>query len=196
MSPGHFRLPGHSGTDFKHRKAFERGKELQQQKIPSRSASSTPPKVPYQSAYSGSVKLQWVLQTIAVLITFGALLCISYVLISNYYAAPPFTASSWELEHSRLKKENQRAYEMLVDRGDTFLASGELERAHGAFAQALQIDQYGKNARRGLTKTLALRCQTEGTHCAAANENLDFLLKMQYATEAELDYFVPTVTAP
>ena len=97
MLPGHSKIPEHSGTDFKHRKAFSKARELLQKKIPNRSPSSTSPKVPYRSAYAGSGKLPWILQFIGALMALGVIISLGYVLISDYYADPPFTSSNFEL---------------------------------------------------------------------------------------------------
>ena len=139
MLPGHSKIPEHSGTDFKHRKAFSKARELLQKKIPKRSPSSTSPTAPNRSAYAGSGKLP-------------------------------------------------------VDTGNGYLAHGEPAQAHLEFAQALRIDEYGKDARVGLTKALILRCRTEGKYCEVADDNLAYVLKMKYAVADDFDFFLATVT--
>ncbi|MEL7248968.1 MAG: hypothetical protein AAFO03_11135 [Bacteroidota bacterium] len=194
MLPGHSKIPEHSGTDFKHRKAFSKARELLQKKIPKRSPSSTSPKAPYRSAYAGSGKLPWVLQFIGALVALGAIITLGYVLISNYYADPPFAATSFELKQQQIKAEKERAYQIMVDTGNGYLAHGEPAQAHLEFAQALRIDEYGKDARVGLTKALILRCRTEGKYCEVADDNLAYVLKMKYAVADDFDFFLATVT--
>lgn len=57
MGPqGHFKIPGHSGTDFKHRKAFEKPKEYLKKRILSKNIYSGISSIKYNYNEGGHSK--------------------------------------------------------------------------------------------------------------------------------------------
>jgi len=62
-----------------------------------------------------------------------------------------------------------------------------LNTAQWEFFRAISIDEYGKGARVGLTRTLIAQCEGYQKECDKIKENLDFLRDMKYLSNSEIE---------
>ena len=77
------------------------------------------------------------------------------------------------------------AYKVLLQSGNDYLYSKQLDEAQAEYLRALQVDEYGKFARIGLTKVLAKKCELFGVYCEEAQDHLHFIKEMHFLTEGK-----------
>jgi len=195
--PGHFKITGHSGTEFKHRKAFSKIKSYKESGNHKKNKSDSgefilPIKasVPtdYQHAYRQDRKMRLYFKLPVFLIT---LTLISLVLLKN---CGKYESSVESRNHQALmdytieqKDANAESYIFFLNSGYYHLNRNELNTAQWEFTRALYIDEYGKEARIGLTRTLIAQCKEYQKECDNIQVNLDFLHNMKYLPIAEIE---------
>ncbi|MEM9261115.1 MAG: hypothetical protein AAGA62_15845, partial [Bacteroidota bacterium] len=152
MSPCQFKIPGHSGTDQKHKRVFANWKK---------SASGQPTERningkrsgKYQRAHAQSPFEKRVFTVISVPVVLAALFCFVWM----------FTSAKTGLENAldktkvtakKVHTEKEKAYFFYTRIAERQLAARDYEEARINFSQALKFGPYGRNARIGLAKTL------------------------------------------
>ena len=180
MLPGHFKIPGHSGTDFKHKKAFSRQKDYYRKKLKEKSKYNSLDKVnTYKVEFKPTEKKNLVLETvkyIGITITFIGLFWIGSKLFESYKISAKQSIEYHQESKNRTKNE---AYNVLTKTGLDYFNSGELDMAQEEFILALKINQNGLDARIGLTKVLQAKCIALNKFCVEFEENLEYLQKTQ-----------------
>lgn len=88
---------------------------------------------------------------------------------------------------SKQQKEMEEAYNFLADSGNKYLKANLIDKAQTEFTYALNIHKNGRKARIGLAKVLIKRCNLYGSLCSEAEENINFLIEMEYASEKEIE---------
>jgi hypothetical protein len=183
MFPCQFRIPGHSGADFKHRKPFIKIKEhLNKRKraasVYKKSFSSSSLKTAKSKFSKNDVShklLKWISAAILVV------LCLSIFFLAENVARSVITdlgtdrrKSTDFVDHQKIKAFNN-AYFVLTTTGNAYLEGNMLDEAQTEFARALKINKRGKLAILGMTKTLMKKCAQEGKYCEEANEYLEYV---------------------
>lgn len=192
--PGHFKIPGHSGTDFKHRKAFSKVKAYQKTRKSVRkhiaSSKFGDPGIvsQLQEARTSKANTFATYLSIGSKLFFALALLTTFVLGMNWVLNRPISISP-EPENLAFKKELRDAYHVLVTTGNNFLLGGSLDEAQSEFVRAIKIDEYGELARIGLTKVLAKKCELYNEFCEEAVQQKDFLKEMGYLSEEEQHEF-------
>lgn len=189
-SPGHFRIPGHSGTDVKHKKAFTRIKEYYRNRT-STSLSSKSARTGHaenhktRSRYKGKRVQNLIVRSLQIslflLVVVGGVLIVKNLHLRSSVGVGPIL--------DRLEKKNkaevQTAYKLWVKEANDHLKANELAYAQRDYIRAIRIYKYGKAGRIGLTEVLMRRCHSEGVYCEEAEEHLTFVREMNYLSETE-----------
>ncbi len=194
--PGHFKITGHSGTEFKHRKAFEKIKAYKEQAKHAKNAfnedsfklpitSSVPTN--YQEAYKQERRIKLFFKLPIFII---AIIVISFVSVnfSNHYV-DALNARNYQKQLSyRTEKEIKKLenFTFFYNSGNYHLQKNELNAAQLEFTQVLYLDKYNIDARIGLTETLVARCQQYHELCDEAQIQLDFLDDMDFLTKSRI----------
>ncbi len=195
--PGHFKIAGHSGTSFKHRKAFEKIKSYQEQsknektsfdegtyKLPIKSSVQTN----YQEANKQDRRMRLFFKLPVFLIS---VIVFSFVFVksSKYYKNMLNARNQQEIIGFKTVQEtgNLEDYIFFVNSGYYHLRRKQTSTAQSEFIRALSIDKYGKDARIGLTKTLIERCKDYHEGCEEIQANLNFIRGMKYLPEEKIN---------
>ena len=187
MGFGGSKIVGHSGTSFKHRKAFTKIKKFN--KLTELSYENAPelndqeqvrkPMISRNLSKKGRVREYVVL---AVIIIISLFLFLHFIDILNSKSTNYLGASlERHTEHrARLDLEN---YNHFIDVGYDNLRRNNLDNAQLYFVKALEIDTKGKEAREGVTQVLHQQCELKKKFCVEYEENLAYLVAMKYDTE-------------
>lgn len=188
MFPGSFRISGHSGTDFKHRKAFKKTKELQDKR--KRTSS-----VVIKSNFNYKISENLLHNSYEKLIKVGLFLLISVFVMQfkermifdplGEYGAHGFTEKATIKEQNK-RIINEQAYHVLTTTGNDYLYWNRLDEAQDEFARALKIDKNGYKANLGMTKTLMKKCKQRGEYCDEAKDYLDYMKTSNQYIDNEL----------
>ena len=154
------KISGHSGSEFKHRKAFS------QRRTSENSASKTEvfalpiidaQPTDYQKIYDQDRKLRLFFKLPLFLI---ALIVIGYVTIGSSSAnKAALNAENNEQFNTVKETEIIQDYDFYINSGYYYLGKNKLNTAQREFTRALGIDEYNIDARIGLTKTMIERCK-------------------------------------
>lgn len=194
--PGHFKITGHSGTEFKHRKAFEKIKSYQEQSKHAKNAfnedsfklpitSSVPTN--YQEAYKQERRIKLFFK-LPVFIVSVILIGFVFIKSSNHYK-DALNARNYQQKialETIMEAVHREDYLFLVNSGYYYFRRKKLSTAQWEFTRALSIDEYGKDARIGLTRTLIERCKAYHEGCEEIQTNLDFIRGMKYLPEEKI----------
>lgn len=195
--PGHFKISGHSGTEFKHRKAFEKIKAYRKQSNETKNHSGkTALKLPIKSSIP--IDYQYAYQKNRNLKLFFKLpiFLVSILSIGFFIANIPkdlgniYLPKDQELIDAKAKKEAIRLENLtyFYNSGYYHLKRNELEEAHRDFVEVLLKDEYNVDARVGLAETLIARCKQDCVLCEEVHLQLDFIDKMDYLDSWSLRY--------
>jgi len=189
------KISGHTGTEHKHRKAFSKIKSYQQSQNRSNYSKSGDFILPikssvptnYQQAYQQDRKFKLFFKLPVFLIT---IIVIGFVFVkssSHYKDALNARNYHQKQDLEAIKMQVQRDdYLFLVHSGYYYYRRKQLSTAQSEFIRALSIDEYGKDARIGLTKTLIERCIAYHEGCEEIQPNLDFIRGMKYLPELKI----------
>lgn len=191
--PGHFKITGHSGTEFKHRKAFDKIKTYRRQSDKKDSTNESSDFIPpilssapidYQQKYVRDRKMR-ILFKLPLLMISVILLGIVVVKSTNYYK----DSLNNKYHQSLIDFTSYKTSKALKNRtffnnsGYYHLRIGDLYTAQQEFTRALHKDEYDIDARIGLTETLIERCIRNNEVCKEALTNIAFLDDMDYLTK-------------
>ena len=195
--PGHFKISGHSGTEFKHRKAFSKIKSYKESSNSKNKQSESgeyilPIKatVPtdYQHAYRQDRNMRLFFKLPVFLIT---LILVSFVVVKTsggHEMVVEYSIQAPCLDLTPQEKEEcLEAYLLFVNSGYYHLNNGELNTAQWEFTRAIYIYEYGKGARIGLTRTLIAQCKDHQKECDNIQVNLEFIRSMKYLPITEIE---------
>ena len=197
--PGHFNIPGHSGTDFKHRKAFAKIKDYNRKR-----SSIDLPKIEtekdFKTSPQFSKKYQLTFAEKAIKFGFKLPLFLCFIIISfwvfnnftnHYFSVINNSDKAYQTTVKEYKaKEKRENYDLFIRSGKSHLKANQLNFAQAEFIRALTIYKYAKEARVGLTLTLVEKCNSRKEFCQEAQDHILFLKKMKYLTEGELNALI------
>jgi len=179
--PGHFRIPGHSGTDQKHKKAFTKWRKWQREdaftyeggrKESQRTGQYESEHVMPSSAKKWLLRLGLPIATIA-LISSGWLI---------FQAGDGMMSAFDQIETITLAPENDterlQAYKYYRGLANQALEEGNYEAGRVNYTHALNMAPYSKSARLGLTIVLEHYCEKDQIYCEEAAEQRNFMNKM------------------
>lgn len=185
--PGQFRIPGHSGTDKKHKKAFTKWRKWQREDaLTYENGSRTSARTGrYESEYSIPTYIKKWFLIVGIPIIFLAVGSLSYLvfnagdgLISSYKKAEVVIDSP----HNDVERLNAFLfYDKLANR---WLEKGDYEEALANFNQALKMAPYSKRARLGLIKVLEHYCEYGESYCVEAAEQRAFVDGMGWRSDS------------
>ncbi len=190
--PGHSKIAGHSGTEFKHRKAFSKIKHYHQQSSVKNNVPGTeefllpiPATVPtnYLQAYQKERSIKLLINLPVFLI---AISLVGYLLINFSNECEKSFVQNYERGLSNLEKNKEekirriKNFTYFYNSGNYHLQKNELLKAQKKFTRALALDEYNIDARIGLTETLIAQCQQYHLFCKEAQIQLDFLDDTDY----------------
>ncbi len=186
------KISGHSGTSFKHRKAFVKIKEYyNKNKKVSRNKSNEKE----ISEKEGGCQREYKVKKFDKVINLGFKLplfivfTIALIIVGKNYTRALSKSflenrSNAQIERALNDKiESENAYRVLTRTGFDYLRYEQLNEAQSEFTRALKINSYGKEARIGLTKVLEKKCNLYGEFCKEAELNLEYLKQMNYLEE-------------
>lgn len=181
------KIPGHSGTSFKHRKAFTKIKkfneltELSYESAPELSDPQvTVSKVINRTDSKKGIVIEHAILIATVIVSFSLLLYFFDVLDNSSKEYLGTSLEMYNERNTRLDKENYNHY---IDVGFDNLRRENLDNAQLYFVKALEIDTKGKEARIGVTQVLHQQCESKNQFCSEYEENLAYLTAMKYNTE-------------
>jgi len=184
------KITGHSGTEFKHRKAFASFKQVS--KNPSYKNIDAPNNAQFEKRdYSYKVnKLEQLIKIGFLLPLFlGTLFFAIYLFFDpkiGWFEPLYFNNAAYlENKESEEKRLNREAYAVLVKSGYEYLESNNLDQAHWEFYRALKMYSHAKGANLGMTKTLAIKCQTKGVYCKEAKDYYESVIRINSVSKKE-----------
>ena len=183
MSFGNGKISGHSGTEFKHRKAFTGIKAHRKRWQSSVNKEQPSDTVSWKEVNMERTAKKWEDAQRALLFLIPILIIANFLvwkyddkfgqMINEQYAArQDYVAQQKAL---RVMSENDAAYDLLTRSGKLFLKSGSLDYAQKEFIGALKLYPYGKEANIGLTKVLVKKCELCQMYCEEAEQYLAFI---------------------
>ncbi len=191
-SPGHIKIPGRFGKEFKPRRAFTEMNEYYRKKISTRptgkkAGANRRPEHKRRDIFGKDLLEDVLVKAIGLFLAFLLVVLIITIVKTQPVLFVPAAERMLPKIEERSKAEKDNAYEMYVQSGKNYIRGGYLDRAQVEFTNALSIYIYGQSARIGLTQVLLKKCQTTGTLCEEAEEHLIFLREMKYISETELN---------
>jgi len=178
------RIPGHSGTDFKHRKAFVGIKTYTQK---SRFFKNYYPEKLQSDPLPFEKRLQekWLQKAIrfstfflilsAILFLFGMY---SFTLMQNVVRS----IESIHLQEAALKK----AQNTTIICGYEYLSENQLELAIEEFSEVISMNEKHRAARVGLAEALVKLCNSNEDYCELAALNTKYVYDHKYAKVREI----------
>ena len=189
MFPCHFKIPGHSGTDFKHRKAFRKlNKRLKKLKRTNASlrkpaSNSTNKKILSFTKTGVNLPIKWLVALLQVTM-FGLVFLLVLEVGRSFSDNLIASEQNSKGYHTELLNTT---YENVMIRADDYLEKGELDAAREQYFRALRIKQYAFGANLGMTKTLLKKCKRSGQYCGEAKAYFNFMIKNTNLTDIELN---------
>ncbi len=171
------KIPGHSGTDFKHRKAFGGTKAFYKKwqiynkhKLARSSQSFEEIRRARQHQKNVEIKSLLYLMAIIVSLTIVALWC-----FENYY--PVYVVKSSEYRYNRYEQlyfdkkmeEKENEYHSLVKSGNRFFKEKKLIQSQRAYRKAIRLFPSRIKATEGMKNVLEQRCKTDNKYCDEAS---------------------------
>lgn len=175
MSFGLGKIPGHSNTDFKHRKAFNIIKDWTSEK--SNQSKNAPL---FQKPHrSNRERKQTLLFRAFCIMIFSILVSGIYLYAKKLNVESKAIAAEMRAEVLRQKQKikQQKEYDILIFSGDIHLQKNRLEEAQEKFIAAINLDSTQNQAYIGLTKTLVKKCFYLKENCKEAEAYMEYVEK-------------------
>ncbi len=168
-------IPGHTGTQQKHKRVFARRKQWAKGRPLYDSEEIGKRRVvgEYQLQNTSGELSNWIFLLLGLLLI-GAGCWWGTAINSSSYGNPV----TIEQKPKSFTKEETHAYNFLVKSGHRSLAVKDYRVAAYEFNQALKIVPYGKEARLGLVKVLTLNCAEYQEFCDKIEEQKTFVKQM------------------
>lgn len=172
------RVPGHSGTQFKHRKGFAVAKQhLQERQKRQSMAVSSSRSIPSSPKTSGRVFILW------------RLILILAILAAVIIGIQPFwngfndyreglSAETVIVRSSPAVVEEALPKEPVLGPAQRFLRHGEVYKAQQLFQLATEAYPYHYDSNVGLAASLVFQCVDYNDNCERAREYLNFCFQL------------------
>lgn len=172
-----FKIPGHSETAQKNKKAFARRNHWGGKRPIDNQGEASKIVGKYKTQYGPDLS-NWILALLFFLLA-GA----SYWWHTAMTSDSPVERQVIETKRDGFSEEEQHAYNFLVSSGRKSLEIKDYRLATYEFNQALEIAPYGKQARLGLVATLKEMCAENAYYCKRVEEQQDFVKGMGWQEE-------------
>ena len=171
------KIPGHSGSSQKNKKAFKLKKERKQSEK-AKYKEGWKLEKPYSMSHAKdkySKKLQIISGFILILFSIIAGICVRNRMVT--YEAK--IAKEYQLQElKRIAQENEEQYKMIAyykKQGQCHLDKFNLNAAKDHYEILLKLDSTNKEGVIGLTKTLQLQCDFRDKFCNEAKEYYEYV---------------------
>ena len=187
MAPEH--IPGHSGTDYKHRVAFEQLNGLHQAKA--QKYCHTPSRthrvnfVDSEKAFYPLVIIKGIVVILSMFMIFYLLVIIRDIGDITFSFVPDEQLEEKFYEFSGCYLIDR--YETSMQRGIMFLDQCALDSAHRYFLNATGIVHYDRSARVGLAHVYFETCASSQKHCDLSKDYQHYLKEMNYSMDLSRD---------
>lgn len=180
------KISGHSGTEFKHRKAFYKKLKPMVTGTTNTPGKDIYPEYSYRELQKARAELRRTNYRKYLLICIPTVILL---IIFMGYINSQFLANL--LGHSptietQIQETSIETYHLFVEAGFVALKENRLHDAQLDFMQAIETNHYGKEANLGLTKTLAEACRQRGKFCEKAALYFDFTKSLSDVSEVDL----------
>lgn len=162
------KIPGHSGTEFKDRKAFQNRPFLQSHKLPT-PRHSTPISIEQRLKAERSRITKKQIQFLLLVLSTAAVI---YYFWETPQVAEQYAQELQQQEQQSANLERIERYQFLVRSGDNYRREGSWDAAQEEYRLALQADPKGEEALKGMTLTLLTKCYLYGIDCKDAEAYL------------------------
>lgn len=187
---GSGKIAGHSGTDFKPKKAYFSKKMPYPSKTKKEYPTITTNYKPTASVFNQNKYDRWIKLGLGLpaFLIFVALIGFGI----QFYGNPLRTYTNTYGNRTKVavqknkEAEYRNAYNIFMDEGNMYLNAKEWDAAQAAYYHILKMDKYDIAANIGLTKTLLQKCKQYQELCETADEYVHFLQKMNYASKEEI----------
>lgn len=175
-------IPGHSGTQQKHKKAFAQRRAWGGDWLSLSTGESKKGKVTgkYTSQYGNSEIVRGINVSLGIA-AFVIGCWWFYNVVNTFYDEPGTTVASPQV----FTPEDKHAYHFLVDNAHGSLAGKDYRLAIYEFQSALKIAPYGKEARLGLLKAMQERCLKLDEYCDEIAEQAAFVEGMGWLEDGD-----------
>ncbi len=160
------KIPGHSGTEFKHKKAFQGRSLFSEKGLPNPKPSGNKPLSERRFRPRGT--LWWGIKLILVSTFLASILTVSYFLGDSYKQASQYAQRIYLQEQQRRAIEQAESYRYFLERGEGLRRIGQWDIAQENYRLALKALPDGVEALRGMTLTLLAKCYLHETDCQEA----------------------------
>lgn len=163
-------IPGHSGTQFRHRKAFVKNKSNKALKtLPNFVKNDSSFSAEKRDTYSDSVIVKILQKIVLPTLMVGSMFFIIICCTSFFRSLSLLSDGHSEYHQKARAKELQDWYRYFVKSGHYYMRTNNLEAAQNEIHRALKIFPTGMHANIAMTQILSRRCKMEGSFCSEAH---------------------------
>lgn len=171
MLLGQGKIPGHTGSSRKTKKAFEQVKKLYRPKY-------SPKMLAYNTDHDSEPT---VLSRIILVV---AAIFLTIVMGLAVYKVSTWTVSA---QNHQINQDKQYAYWERMAQADQYLSTGHLMKAKDYYTKALRLYPNAKAAHLGMAKTLMEQCKLKTAFCEQAQAYKHFLDEQQFIDSIDVD---------
>lgn len=175
------KIPGHSGTEFKHKKVFQGRSLFSEKRLPNPKSVGNKPLS--QRRFRPRSTLWWGVKLFLISIFLASILTVSYFIWDSYQQVSQYSQRIYLEEQQRQAREKRESYHYFLGRGEGLRRIGSWDIAQENYLLALKTLPEGVEARRGMTLTLLAKCYLYETNCQLAET---YLLALPGEIQAEL----------
>lgn len=175
------KIPGHSGTDFKHKKAFQGNTLFGQSSLPRPNHFGT--KVISQPESVGLRSLTRILKVFQVSLFLVTLVGVLYICRGSTQQAADYHQTIYLQKQDAEARDHEYRYGFFTSRANRFRRIGSWDAAQEEYQFALIANPEGEEALRGITLTLLAKCYLYQEECALAKT---YLLSLSSEVQKEI----------
>lgn len=176
------KIPGHSGTEFKHRKAFKGRSLFSQSSLPTPRQSGNKPLS--ERKFTPIGKLWWGMKLFQAFLFVASAVSVSYFLWDSHQQVKQYQSALHLQTERTTQEERQIRYDFLLYKGDSYRRAGSWNAAEEEYRLALQAQPEGAGALRAMTLTLMAKCYLYQTDCTLART---YLARLSHQVQKELE---------
>ena len=167
------KIPGHSGTDFKHKKVFQGRSLFSEKRLPNPKSSGNQPLSERRFRPRGT--LWWGIKLLLVSMFLVLIVTVSHFIWDCYGQAGQYSQRIYLQEQQRVAMEKAESYRYFLERGEGLRRVGQWDIAQENYRLALKALPEGVEALRGMALTLLAKCYLYETTCQQAKAYLGAL---------------------
>ncbi|MBR9921268.1 MAG: hypothetical protein GYB31_10555 [Bacteroidetes bacterium] len=183
------KIPGHSGTDFKPRKGFNKVKSFQEN-------LAKDPATKYKGRnYDRNQRLKDTKVYKGIALGIAILLALTGGVAAGVFGDSVSQVIQYDKEvkaglaiqkENRESAEKKDAFKILLKDGNNYLQSNQLYEAQIAFERAIKVLPDNTHAYIGLTKTLVAQCHSLRLNCEQAIDYIQYLQEAKILPEQKI----------